>query len=65
MAKKNARKSGAWRFKLKIWYHRQISNFGDGTSFEYQNVKFRGEKSFQQGLFSEWEESGQFCVASF
>ena len=27
------RKSGAWSFMLKIWCHRQISNFGDGISF--------------------------------
>jgi hypothetical protein len=26
-------KSGAWSLMLKIWYHRQISNFGDGISF--------------------------------
>ena len=33
------RKSGAWSFKLKIWYHRQISNFGDGISFGHKNMK--------------------------
>ena len=33
------RKSGAWSFKLKIWQHRQISNFGDGISFGHENMK--------------------------
>ena len=37
------RKSGAWSFELKIWYHRQISNFGDGISFGHENVKFGGQ----------------------
>ena len=29
---------------LKIWYHRQISNFGDGISFGHQNKKFGGKR---------------------
>ena len=28
---------------LKIWYYQQISNFGDGISFEHYNVKFGGQ----------------------
>ena len=44
MAKRpKLRKSGAWSYKLKIWYHRQISNFGDGISFGHQDMKFRGK----------------------
>jgi hypothetical protein len=27
---------------LKIWYHRQISNFGDDISFGHYDMKFGG-----------------------
>ena len=46
MAKRRVIKfGGAWNYNLvlKIWYHWQISNFGDGASFEHQNVKFGGQ----------------------
>ena len=44
MAKRpKLRTSGAWSFKLKIWYHRQISYFGDGISFGHKNMKFGGQ----------------------
>ena len=38
MAKRRVIKfGGAWNYNLvlKIWYHWQISNFGDGASFEH------------------------------
>jgi hypothetical protein len=42
MAKRRVIKfGGAWNYilMLKIWYHRQISNFGDGISFGHNNMK--------------------------